>query len=159
MFADDSNFFYTDKDIDSLFSNVNSELEKIVEWLNANKMSLNIDKTHYIIFTMPGKNITNKKDIFMSGSKINEVSSTKFLGVIIDKNLSWKFHIDHLCSKVSKNIGIMRKLKRMLDKNCMVSMYYSFIFPYFNYCIHVWGSAYKTYLSKVSLLQKKMYVL
>ena len=156
LFADDSNFFHTDKNIDSIFDTVNCELDKIVDWLNANKMSLNVDKTHYIIFTMPGKKIKSNHDVFISGYKISEVISTKFLGVIIDQNLTWKYHIDHLCSKASKNIGIMRKLRRFLDSETMVTMYYSFIYPYFNYCIHVWGSTYKTYLNKVLLLQKRV---
>ena len=55
LFADDSNFFYSDSNMDSLISTVNNELEKVVDWLNANKMSLNIDKTHYIIFTLSEK--------------------------------------------------------------------------------------------------------
>ena len=156
LFADDSNFFRTGKNIDSLFDTVNTELKKIVDWLNANKMSLNVDKTHYIIFTMRGKKIVKNQDVLINGFKISEVISTKFLGVIIDKNLTWKYHIDHLCSKVAKNIGIMRKLRRFLDADTMVTMYYSFIYPYFNYCIHVWGSTYKTFLNKVFLLQKRV---
>ena len=155
LFADDSNFFYTHKNIDTLMQTINSELEKIVEWLNTNKMSLNVDKTHYIVFTMPGKTISVHNDTIINNCKINEVSHTKFLGVLIDKNLTWKYHIDHVCSKVSKNIGILRKLRRFLDNYSMTSMYYSFVYPYFNYCIHVWGSCYKTHLNKVIILQKK----
>ena len=156
LFADDSNFFYTNKNTDTLFNTVNNELEKIVDWLHANKMSLNVDKTHYIVFTMPGKCVPRNHDVFICGNKLLEVTSTKFLGVIKDRNLTWKFHIDHLCTKVAKNIGIMRKLRRVLDVQTMTTMYYSFIYPYFNYCIHVWGSTYQTYLNKVLLLQKRV---
>ena len=79
---------------------MNTEVEKIVDWHNANKMSLNVDKTHYILFNTQGKKTSNHDDIIINGSKINEVSHTKFLGVIIDKNLTWKNHIDYVCSKV-----------------------------------------------------------
>ena len=155
LFADDSNFFLTDKDVDSLFNNVNTELNKIVDWLHANKMSLNVEKTHYIVFTVRGKSIPDHCDILISGCKISEVTNTKFLGVIIDNNLTWRYHIDHLCSKAAKNMGILRKLRPVLDNDTMVTMYYSFIYPYFNYCIHVWGPTYDKYLNKVLLLQKR----
>ena len=155
LFADDSNFFYTDKNIDNLFDTLNSELDKIVKWLNANKMSLNVDKTHYIIFTSRKNNVLRNQDIIINGCKINEVVVTKFLGVLIDSNLTWKYHIDHLCSKVSKNIGILRKLRGKLDTDTMTTLYYSFIYPYCHYCIHVWGSTYEKYLNKILVLQKK----
>ena len=155
LFADDSNFFYTDKNIDNLFDTLNSELDKIVKWLNANKMSLNVDKTHYIVFTSRKNNVLRNQDIIINGCKINEVVVTKFLGVLIDNNLTWKYHIDHLCSKVSKNIGILRKLRGKLDTDTMTTLYYSFIYPYCHYCIHVWGSTYDKYLNKVLLLQKR----
>ena len=55
LFADDTNMFGTDNDIEALIVNVKTELEKIVKWLNANKLSLNIDKTHYMLFRNKGK--------------------------------------------------------------------------------------------------------
>ena len=58
LFADDSNLFCTDKDLDALIKTVNSELKIIVSWLRANKMSLNVEKTHYMIFKPRGK-LTN----------------------------------------------------------------------------------------------------
>ena len=155
LFADDSNFFYTHKNIDTIFDTLNTELEKIVKWLNANKMSLNVDKTHYMIFTTRKKSAFSNRDIIINGSKIDEVVVTKFLGVLIDNNLTWKCHIDHLCSKVSKNIGILRKLRGKLDTETLTTLYYSFIYPYCHYCIHVWGSTYDTHLNKVFLLQKR----
>ena len=55
LFADDTNMFGTDHNLEALIVNVNTELEKIVKWLNANKLSLNIDKTHYMMFKNKGK--------------------------------------------------------------------------------------------------------
>ena len=91
----------------------------------------------------------------INGNKITEVNSTKFLGVIIDRNLSWKYHIEHICSKASKNIGILRKTRNIMDKDTMVTLYYSFIYPYFNYCIAVWGNTYSTHLDPLVKLQKR----
>ena len=156
LFADDTNMFGTDNDLEALIVNVNTELEKIVKWLNANKLSLNIEKTHYMLFRNKGKVVKETCKVYMNRQEISEVETTKFLGVIIDNRLNWKHHIDSICNKVSKNIGIILTARRVFNKNTLLSLYYSFIYPYFTYCIHVWGSAYKTRLQKLQILQKKI---
>ena len=92
----------------------------------------------------------------INGCKISEVKSTKFLRVLIDSELSWKPHIDSICSKIAKNIGIMTKARSIFNERTLLSLYYSFIYPYISYCIHVWGSAYQTHLNKLYLLQKRV---
>ena len=156
LFADDSNFFCTGTDLSSVIDIVNHELCLVVDWLNSNKMSLNIDKTHFMIFKPKRKKLNVQKDIIINGCKINEVKHTKFLGVIIDSELSWKNHVDFVCSKIAKNIGIMTKARSVFSKDTLLSLYYSFIYPYINYCIHVWGSTFHTYVNKVFLLQKRV---
>ena len=156
LFADDSNFFCTDKDLDALIKTVNSELKIIVSWLRANKMSLNVEKTHYMIFKPRGKLVVRDQDIVIDGNIIEEVDRTKFLGVHIDNALTWKYHIDHICSKVSKNTGIILKARKILQSETLLTLYYSFILPYFNYCIHIWGSTFESHLSKVQIKQKKI---
>ena len=156
LFADDSNFFCTGKDINTLVNTVNSELKLIVSWLNANKMSLNVDKTHFMIFKLRAKKISRQNNIVINGCTISEVESKKFLCAIIDSHLTWKLHIDHISSKVAKNIGIIIKARRIFDKDTLHTLYHSFIFPYFNYCIHLWGSTYHSYISKLEVLQKRV---
>ena len=92
----------------------------------------------------------------MNRQKISEVETTKFLGVIIDNRLNWKHHIDSICNKVSNNIGIILNARWVFNKTTLLSLYYSFIYPYSTYCIHVWGSIYKTHLQKLQILQKKI---
>ena len=156
LFADDSNFFCTGSNLTEVMSVVNKELHLIVDWLNCNKMSLNIEKTHFMIFKPKRKRVNTSSDIVINGCKINEVKFTKFLGVIIDCDLSWKNHIDQVCSKISKNIGIMTKARSIFKTETLQSLYYSFIYPYISYCIHVWGSTYKSYINKILLLQKRV---
>ena len=100
LFADDSNFFCTGRDLPTVFKKVNYELNAIVDWLNANKMSLNVEKTHFMIFHPKGKKIHHSESIKIMGSNISEVKFTKFLGVMIDCLLTWKNHIDYICSKI-----------------------------------------------------------
>ena len=79
-----------------------------------------------------------------------------FLGVQIDSQLYWLNHIEYTCRKLSKYIGILSKARRNLPKLSLISLYYSFAFPYFIYCNHVWGSTYQTNLNNVVLVQKKL---
>ena len=156
LFADDSNFFCTGQNLSDIFDTVNHELNAIVDWLNSNKMSLNVDKTHFMVFHPKGKKIPDNMNIEILGSKISEVKYTKFLGVIIDSNLTWKNHIQYISSKISKNVGIIKKARTILAKETLLTLYYSFIYPYLNYCVHIWGSSNDTVLRKLLLLQKKV---
>ena len=156
LFADDSNFFCTGKDIDTLLDTVNSELEKIIKWLNANKMSLNIEKNHYIVFSQKGKCTETEKSLCMNGLPISRVTHTKFLGVQIDSNLTWKNHIAYICNKVAKNVGILIRTRKVFNSVTMRMLYYSMIYPYLSYCIHVWGCVFKTYMGKIVVIQKRI---
>ena len=90
------------------------------------------------------------------GTKISKVEHIKFLGVIIDSTLSWSYHIDYISSKISKNIGIVRKARKIFTNETILTLQYYFIYPYLNYCIHVWGSATNSTLNKIIVLQKRI---
>ena len=85
---------------------------------------------------------------------LNRVSSTKFLGVIIDENLTWKNHIDAISKTISRNIGMLTKLKHFVPVNISYSLYCTLILPYINYGVLIWGNTCKTYLDKIFKLQK-----
>ena len=154
LFADDTNLFYKSHDKSILEQQINNELRQVSLWLKVNKLSLNVSKTHYIVFTRKSNTVTSV-DIRIENQAINEVNKTKFLGVIIDKKLTWKEHISYLSSKISRGIGMIIKAKKRLNKDALVTLYYSFIYSYMTYCNHVWGTACITRLNKIIILQKK----
>ena len=141
MFADDTNLFYEHKDVKTLFSLVNQELQKINEWFEANKPSLNVGKTKYSIFHKP----SSKNDLplllprlQMKKHKVERVKSIKLLGVLLDENLSLKDHIKYIKNKVAKNIGLLYRAKPFLDKNSLLTLYYLHIHTYLNYANLSW---------------------
>ena len=154
LFAGDTNLFYKNPDKSILEDQINNELKHVSLWLKVNKLSLNVSKTHYIVFTRKLKSATSL-NIGIDDKIINEVNKTKFLGVIIDKKLTWKEHISYLSSKISRGIGMIIKAKKRLNKDALVTLYYSFIYPYMTYCNHIWGTACISSLNKVIVLQKK----
>ena len=133
---------------------INDELKDIVIWLRANKLSLNISKTHYMLFSNK-KVIQPNVTIEINGQPITCVTKTKFLGVIIDNKLTWKEHISYICEKVAKCIGIISKVRKYLNKNTLLDQYYSFIYPYLNYCNEVWGLSCQSYMNALVKLQKR----
>ncbi len=154
LFAEDTNIFVTGKSIDQIIQSLNVELEKLVQWLYANKLSLNTDKTHYIIFSLR-KNTVSNSDVCINNQVIRQVTHTKFLGIYLDSKLNWAIHINYIKNKIAKGIGIICKARKIFKPPTLLTMYYSFIYPYFIYCIEVWGSASNSNLLPIVKLQKK----
>ena len=102
LFADDTNLFLCHKNLDTLEKTMNHELRKIASWLSANKLSLNIKKTHFIIFKSRGKKPNQNISVKINGQPIEQVKNTKFLGLHIDDELTWKYHTDQVVIKYQK---------------------------------------------------------
>ena len=161
LFADDTNLLYADKNLKSLETIVNCELTKVVFWLIANKLSLNIKKTSYIIFHPYQKRINSNIRIKAYDSRtktffdLERKDHVKYLGVIIDQHLSWKHHINHIALKISRNIGIISRLRHFVPLNTLLSIYNSLISPYISYGLIAWGQASKSHLEKILILKKR----
>ena len=141
----------SDNDI-TVSSNINNELDKIGEWLAANKLSLNASKTKYMLFHFPQRNVSNiELTLKIDDHPIERVSDFNFLGTTITETLDWSHHIDKMSNKVSRIIGIINKLKNVLPGYTLQTMYNYLIVPHFNYCILLWGFNIK----RLSILQKK----
>ena len=93
-------------------------------------------------------------NVILDDTVLDRVKYTKFLGVLIDENLTWKCHIDSVSKTLSRNIGIMNKLKYFIPGRISYSLYCTFILPYINYGILIWGNTCKVYLDKLTKLQK-----
>jgi len=155
LFADDTNIFYSHKCMNTLINTLNTELSKVSLWFKCNKLSLNIDKTCFMHFTNSQSRTNHNINLTIDNIPIIEKKSTKFLGVIIDSNLSWNDHIKKISISVSKAIGILWKLKPILTKRILLVLYNSFVLPYINYCNIVWGNCNKSKIESLFLLQKK----
>ena len=94
--------------------------------------------------------ISKKCEIFLDNVEINRTEEAKFLGVIIDENLSWKSHITYIRGEISKNIGIFR-----LSEKTLLSLYGTLVLPYLNYCNIIWASNKPSRINPLLLLQKR----
>ena len=112
------------------------------------------EKTHCILFTN-GKVDRNIRICF-NGNLIEQVETCKFLGVIVDSKLSWKQHCHKIMMCLSRNQGILRKLKHELPSNILFSIYNTLSLPHLQYGILAWGNTYHSYINKLFIMQKKM---
>ena len=138
---------------------INRELSEVSNWFKVNKLSVNATKTNYMIMgtqhmtSMEDHSVRNV-DIILDKTMLKRVDKTKFLGVIIDENLSWKNHIDGITKTISRNVGMINKLKFIIPERILRTLYCTLVLPYINYGILIWGKACKTYLEKIHKLQK-----
>ena len=136
---------------------MNNELKNIQSWFNSNKLSLNASKTKYIFFHSQAHsdNIPLKlPTLEINTTTIVRESVIKFLGVLLDENLSWKTHINTIENKISKNLGILYKARLVLNQKSIKQLYFSFIHSYLNYGNMAWGSTNKTKLNQLLRHQK-----
>ena len=106
---------------------INSELKCLDRWLKSNKISINADKTKFMLFSY-GKDV-NFPDIGVGNNTINETSVTKFLGIPIDKKITFVNHITEIFMKVAKSIVLLHKLNRFLPETILKTLYTSLIHP------------------------------
>ena len=111
LFADDSNLFLSDKNLLNLERVINCELVKVKDWLNANKLTLNVSKSNFFIFLSYKKKVNHNLKISINDVALEQKQNTKYLGIITDSNLNWKNHVHQISAKVSKCIGILSKLR------------------------------------------------
>ena len=95
------------------------------------------------------------ENIIFDNTVLENVSVTRFLGILIDNKLSWKHHIDSICKTISRNIGVINKLKYFLPCRTLLTLYHTLILPYINYGITAWGCATQAQIHRILLLQKK----
>ena len=144
------------RSLDRLITTVNSDLTRLANWFAINRLSLNVTKTNFILFTNVGKCYDKSKiTVMFNGTLVTRVQCSKFLGVYIDEHLKWATHVQQVASKVSRNVGILQKLRYIIPQYCLMMLYNCFILPYLQYCCIVWGCIGMTTLNLLILLQKK----
>ena len=156
LFADDTTIVYTSDDIQTLFRVVNHDLEMATDWFRANKLSINAQKTHYLLFHTRFQELPDSlPNIKLGGEVISRCDHVKFLGLLLDEKLEWGFHISQVESKISRSLYILNSVKHILPLSTMKTLYYSLIYSHLNYGIIHWSAAYKYHIKKLTKLQIK----
>ena len=156
LFADDTTLSLNGANHQDLTTDINSELIKIKDWTQANRLSLNLKKTYALTITNR-RHDTVAQSIVMNDKVVKPVHQTKLLGITLDSNITFEEHIHNIGNKISKSIGIIYKIKSLVPKSVLMNLYYSFVYPYLIYGIEIWGATDLCHIKSLVLLQKKSY--
>ena len=154
LFADDTNIYYDSDDLIELEKTVNQELRKLSQWLNINRLALNISKTNFVIFRA-NKKVYHNVTLILNRKAIEQKDHVKYLGVLMDEHLNWKKQIANVTKKISRGIGILAKLRCYLDPKVLRNIYYAIVYSHLSYGVEAWGSACTSDLENILILQKK----
>ena len=152
FFADDANIIISADTYEELNITVNAILNIVQTWVGTNGLKLNSGKTKYMIFTNKRREDLN---IIIEGKRLEQSVHERFLGVIIDSNLNWAHHIKHLKTKVSRNAGVIYKLKGLVPNSVLKMLYNSFIQSHLYFCATVWGTRSLNSIKSLFSAQKK----
>ena len=155
MFADDTNLFFCEKSLSGAYAKANASIKCLCDWFNANKLSLNVDKSCYSVFGGTEAD-TEGFNLKVDNVHLKLVSHAKYLGIIIDSNLSWKDHIDYLYKKLLKFTSFFYKLRYSVPPCVMKMLYFAFVYPQLLYGIAVYANTCKSHLGKLMVLNNKL---
>lgn len=155
LFADDTNFSISNDNYREMISVLNQELGKVYDWTISNRLTINTSKTELLIFTNL-QNLHFNDEVVLNGTTLQYVDNARFLGVIVDKKMNFKLHIQTINNKISKSCGIFYKIKGNMPTSTRLMYYNSFILPYLTFNIIHWGNTNETHLNPLYLTQKRI---
>ena len=132
-FVDDTNVLYFSKSLKDLNKKVNYDLKNIVKWLRGKKISLNASKTELVLFRTKGKMITKNMNFRISGQKIKIFSKTKYLIIILDENLTFKYHLENLKFKLNRANCLLAKIRYYIKPTLLSTIYYTIFNSHLRY--------------------------
>ena len=138
-FADDTNLLCLSNSIKKLNKLVNADLKHLANWLNANKISLSVKKTGMVIFKSKQKKFEGDLKIKLCGKRLYPTESVKYLGVKIDTNLSWQYHVNDLSIKLNRANALLFKMRKYVSLKILRSIYFAIFDSYIYYCCLVWA--------------------
>ena len=150
QFADDTTLYFGHSNKNFVLCCLEHDLQIISDWFKANKLTLNVEKTVFMLFHPKGKKL--KEQLTFENKTIENSHETKFLGIWLNDNLSWESHIRQLSIKIKENIILLRKSKNLLKHNAMLPIYYGHVHSHIKYGILLWGSMINS--SQLARIQK-----
>ena len=139
QFADDTTLVFAHRNLKYLRFCVELELCTIRDWFHANKLTLNIDKSSYLLFAVNKGTHVNFK-LSIDGFEIPRVKQVKFLGTWLDEHLHWDAHVSKLIVQLKCGIGMLQRSKTLLSNFAKRSLYFGQIHSNLCYCLGIWGS-------------------
>ena len=158
LFADDTTLFHSHKDLKYLKWCILHDIDLLMDWFQANKLTLNLNKSSVMLFSPDGKD--REFDISISDIVIPTVKETKFLGIWIDNKLKWNINLSKIINKIKQGLKLLGNSKNLLTKEAKKLVYFAHIQSHINYGLIIWGNMISSnQLSRLQKLQNKCVML
>ena len=146
---------FSHKSLQKINKCINHDLPQIVQWLKANRISVNASKTEIILFRPKTKTTTKHLNFRISGQKINIVKQTKYLGIYLDEYLTWNFQLNQIKSKLSRSCGLLARLRYFAKTDLLRTVYFAIFDSILRYAILVWGQYRNQTMKEIEKIQEK----
>lgn len=158
MYADDTAFYTSSVSTNVINVNLQSDLASVSTWLNANKLSLHIGKTS-CMFVCSRQKRQHVQDPFinltLNDQVISQVECIDYLGVKLDQNLSFDPHVDRVIAKISRALGVLKRVSPFIDQDTKLTLFNTIVLPHFDYCSTVWDICSENHINKLQRLQNR----
>ena len=158
LFADDTNIFVEHKCIEQLYANTKIVLESLFKWFKDNRLTLNSRKSSFTIFTTSYKRMNNEipETLTVNNTNILMSNNTKYLGVFLDEDLSWKTHINHVTNGLRTLFPVFYNIRKYLSINHVKTLYYTLVYSKIKYGLLTYGSSNSTTLKPLQTIQNQL---
>ena len=154
MFADDTNLTLFHERSDYLKEMSLTKIKALMKWCECNKLTINWDKTYYIVFHAKNKKIGSYfNEMNVSGNTVKRVSCVKYLGIYIDELLTWRDHVSHVHKSLIRYYGIFNHIKNFINKKVIRQLYFALVYSKIKYGIELYGSCSKEQLHRIQVIQ------
>ena len=153
-FADDTNLLNIGTNPKKMEKVINADLKTLYNWLLANKISLNCDKTEVIFFHKPGTKVPDIK-LRINGKRIIASKNIKYLGMFLDETLSGGPHCQNLTKKLKRANGMLTKARHYINNKDLKTLYYAIFSSHLTYGSQIWGQGINTFNKRVFKLQNR----
>ena len=135
---------------------INEDLKSLIKWFSNNKLLLNVHKCQFMLIVsgLKLREFENIK-IMIESSQLKKVTECKYLGVILDENLSWTPQIDSVNLKVLKVFHATKRVRQFVDQKTSLLLYKTLIQPHFDYCNIIWMAGHEHKLGRLQVLQNR----
>ena len=157
IFADDTGIFCHSINLESLIEKARNIIKNVKNWFTANKLTLNVDKTSFIIFRSKRNTINNLPDtIEVENTIINRETKMKYLGLTLDEHLRWDSHTNEICNKLKCLFPLYYNIRQYLNKDNIRNIYYTMIYSRINYGSIITGQTTNENINKIQTLQNRL---
>ena len=158
MYADDTSFHVSGKNIEEINKRLNKDAGIVSSWCDNNRMIINTEKTKSMLIGSKQRiallGHPSSLSIIVNNSLLKNVNCEKLLGVKIDSNLLWHDQVDYICTKVNNRLALLRRIKPFIDRQTCILYYNGYILPIIDYCSIIWSTCNNGEMQRVIKLQK-----